>query len=192
MAKQLAQATREVPGLTLRSINMKNFTEEMRLMMSMYNEAWEQNWGFVPTSEEEILYVAKMLKPIVDPEMAFFAFVNGDPAAFSVCLPNLNEAIRDLNGKLFPFGWAKLLWRLKRGLRTIRLPLMGIRKPYRGTKVGVLSALMNVEMQERAQRRGYKTAELSWTLEDNDKINKGIELMGGKKYKTYRIYEKEL
>lgn len=192
IAHQLAEATRQYPGLTLRSINMKNFAAEIRLMMSIYNEAWEQNWGFIPTTEDEIQYIAKMLKPIVDPEMAFFAFVNGEPAAFSVSLPNINEAIRDLNGKLLPFGWVKLLWRLKRGLKSVRVPLMGIRKPYRGTQVGVLSVLMNVEMHRRGTLRGYQTAELSWTLEDNEKINKGIELMGGKRYKTYRIYEKSL
>lgn len=192
VALQLAEATRQYPGLSLRSINMKNFEEEIRLMMNIYNEAWAQNWGFVPATESEIQYVAKMLKPIVDPEMVFFAYVNDDPAAFSVCLPNINEAIRDLDGKLFPFGWAKLLWRLKRGLSSIRLPLMGIRKPYRGTQVGVLSALMNVEMHQRGIKRGYKTAELSWTLEENEKVNKGIELMGGRRYKTYRIYEKEI
>lgn len=189
---QLAEATRATPGLTLRSINMKNFEADVRLMMQIYNEAWAENFGFIPAGEEEILYTAKMLKPIVDPEMVFFAYMNGDPAAFSVVLPNVNEAIRDLNGKLLPFGWLKLLWRLKRGLKSVRLPLMGIRKPYRGTKVGVLSALMNVEMQLRGQRRGYQTGELSWTLEDNEKINMGIELMGGRRYKTYRIYEKEI
>lgn len=191
-ALQLAEATRRYPGLTLRSIEMKNFEDEVRLMMRIYNEAWAENFGFVPVGEEEIFYLAKTLKPIVDPEMILFASVNGDPAAFSLGLPNVNEAIRDLKGKLFPFGWAKLLWRLRRGLKSVRLPLMGIRKPYRGTKVGVLSALMNVEMQLRGQKRGYKTAELSWTLEDNEKINKGIDLMGGRRYKTYRIYEKEL
>jgi len=192
-AQQLADATREYPGLTLRTINMKKFKEEVRLMMQIYNEAWEQNWGFVPAGEDEIQYIAKMLKPIVDPEMIFFAFVGDDPAAFSICLPNINEAIRDLNGKLLPFGWVKLLWRLKRGLKSIRLPLMGVRKPYRGSKLGALSVLLNVEMHRRALLRGcYKIGECSWTLEENERINKGIEFMGGKKYKTYRIYEKEL
>lgn len=189
---QLAEATRATPGLTLRSINMKRFEEEVRLMMQIYNEAWAENFGFIPAGEDEIRYVAKMLKPIVDPEMICFAFIHDDPAAFSIVLPNINEAIRDLNGRLFPFGWIKLLWRLKRGLKSVRLPLMGVRKPYRGTKVGVLSVLMNVELQLRGQARGYQTAELSWTLEDNEKINKGIEWMGGRRYKTYRIFEKEI
>lgn len=193
VTQQLADATREYPGLTLRTINMKKFKEEVRLLMQIYNEAWEQNWGFVPAGEDEILYIAKMLKPIVDPEMIFFAFVGNDPAGFSLCLPNINEAIRDLNGKLLPFGWAKLLWRLKhKGLKSLRLPLMGIRKPYRGSKLGALSVLMNVEMHRRGLSRGYKTGELSWTLEDNERINRGIEFMGGEKYKTYRVYEKEL
>jgi len=191
-ALQLAEATRAHPGLVLRSINMKEFDKEIRLMMTIFNEAWAQNWGFIPLTEEEIGHMAKELKPVIDPEMVFFALVDGDPAAFSICLPNINEAIQDLKGKLFPFGWAKLLWRLKRGLKSVRLCLMGVRKPYRGSAIGALSVLMNVEMHRRGALRGYKTAELSWTLEDNEKINRGIEFMGGKRYKTYRIYEKEL
>ncbi|MDO8493944.1 MAG: hypothetical protein Q7S68_01220 [Deltaproteobacteria bacterium] len=191
-AVQIADATRAYPGLTLRSINMKNFAEEVRLMMGIYNEAWGENWGFIPAAEAEIQYVAKQLKPIIDPNMAFFAFVNGDPAGFSVFIPNVNEAIRDLNGKLFPFGWAKLLWRLKRGLKSGRLCLMGIRKPYRGSKLGSLSVLLNVEMHLRSRKGRYQYGELGWTDEANDRINQGISFMGGRKYKTYRIYEKEL
>lgn len=191
-AQQLADYTRQYPGLTLRPFNMKKFKEEVRLMMQIYNEAWSENFGFVATDEEEIGYIANMLKPIIDPNMTLFAFVNGDPAAFSVCLPNINEAIFDLKGRLFPFGWAKLLWRLKKGLKSLRLCLMGIRRPYRGSKLGSLSVLMNVEMQHRAIANGYKTGELSWTLEQNDRINKAIEFMGGKKYKTYRVFEKDL
>lgn len=192
-AQQLADFTRQHPGLTLRPFNMKNFKEEVRLMMQIYNEAWSANLGFVPTDEEEIGYIAQMLKPIIDPDMTLFAFVNGDPAAFSVCLPNINEAIFDLKGRLFPFGWAKLLWRLKRGLKSLRLCLMGVRPAYRGRKFGgSLSVLLNVEMQLRGIANGYKTGELSWTLENNDRINKGIEFMGSKKYKTYRIFEKDL
>lgn len=190
---QLAEATRRYPGLTLRSIDMKNFDRDLRTMIGIFNEAWAQNRGFVPATEEEIRYIAKSMKPIIDPEMAFFAFVNGDPAAFSICLPNINEAIHDLRGRLFPFGWAKLLWRLKvKRLKSARLCLMGIRKPYRGSALGALSVLMNVEMHRRGLPRGYQAAELGWTLEDNERINKGIAFMGGRRYKTYRIYEKGL
>lgn len=190
-ALHLAEATRQYPGLTLRSINMKNYDEEIRLMIRIFNEAWEQNWGFLPMTEEEISHMAKQLKPVVDPAMAFFAYVGEEPAAMSITLPNVQEAIRDLRGRLFPLGWAKLLWRIRRGLSSVRMCLMGIRKPYRGGKVGALSVLMNVEAHRRALERGcYKTAELSWTLEDNERINRGIEFMGGRRYKTYRVYEK--
>lgn len=191
-AKQLAEATREYPGLEIRSFNKKEFDSEILLMMSLFNEVWAQNWGFVPMSEEEIRHAAGQLKQILDPEMALFVFVDKKPAAFSVCLPNINEAIRDLNGKLFPFGFLKLLWRLKKGLKSARLCLMGIRKPYRGGALGALSVLMNVESHRRGVQRGYQEGELSWTLEENERINKGIEFMGGRRYKTYRIYEKEL
>lgn len=190
---QLAQATRSTPGLILRSLDKKHFDQDVALMIQIFNEAWSQNWGFVPMTDCEVQHMSKNLKPIIDPELAFFAYVEGEPAAMSIALPNINEAIFDLRGKLFPFGWAKLIWRLKKkGLKSARLCLMGIRKPYRGSKLGALSVLMNVEMQRRGTLRGYQAAELSWTLEENEKINKGIEFMGGKKYKTYRIYEKEL
>ena len=191
-AKELAEATRAYPGLSIRSFDKKHFDSEIRRMMEMFNEVWSQNWGFVPMTEEEIRHAAKQLKPIIDPHMAFFVFVDNDPAAFSVCIPNINEAIQDLNGKLLPFGFLKLLWRLKRGLKSARLCLMGIRKPYRGGALGALSVLMNVEIHRRGVQRGYKHAELSWTLEDNERINKGIEFMGGRRYKTYRIYEMPL
>ncbi|MDO8527942.1 MAG: N-acetyltransferase [Deltaproteobacteria bacterium] len=191
---QLAEATAAYPGLTLRSVNMKNFDEDIRLMLQIFNEAWEKNWGFVPATEDEMKYIAKMLKPIIDPSMAFFALVNGEPAAFSIALPNINEAIKDLNGKLFPFGFLKLLWRIKKrgGIKSARLCLMGIRKPYRGSALGALSVLMNVESHRRGLKRGLTSGECGWTLEDNDRINKGIEFMGGKRYKTYRIYEKSI
>lgn len=191
-AKELAEATRAHPGLSIRSFNKKDFDGEIRRMLVLFNEVWSQNWGFVPMTEEEMHHAAKQLKPILDPEMAFFVFVDNDPAAFSVALPNFNEAIRGLNGKLLPFGFLKLLWRLKRGLQSARLCLMGIRKPYRGGALGALSVLMNVEIHRRGVQRGYKQAELSWTLEDNDRINMGIEFMGGRRYKTYRIYEMPL
>lgn len=192
-AVQLAEATLQYPGLKLRTLNMKKYDEEIRVMIRIFNEAWAENWGFIPMTTAEIDHMAKQLKPIIDPQMAFFAFVGNDPAAMSISLPNVNAAIQDLHGRLFPFGWAKLLWRIKKGLPSLRKCLMGIRKPYRGSKVGALSVLMNVEAHRRALKRGcYKTAELSWTLEDNERINKGIEFMGGRRYKTYRVYEKRL
>lgn len=193
-ALQLDAVTREHPGFSIRTLNMKKYDEEIRIMIRIFNEAWAQNWGFIPMTEIEIDHMAKQLRPLVDPEMAFFAFVGADPAAMSICLPNVNEAIQDLHGRLFPLGWAKLLWRLKVSrLKSLRMCLMGIRPPYRGGRVGALSVTMNVEAHRRALARGcYKTAELSWTLEDNERINRGIEFMGGRRYKTYRVYEKEI
>jgi len=191
-AMQLADATREYPGLKIRSLNMKKYDEEVRLVMSMFNEVWSQNWGFIPFNKEEIGHLAKEMKSFLDPEMILFAHVNGDPAAFVLFIPNVNEAVRDLKGKLLPLGWLKLMLRMKRGLKSGRFWALGVRKPYRGSKLGALSVLMNVECHLRARKRGYKKAELGWTLETNEHINRGIEFMGGKRYKTYRIYEKEL
>lgn len=190
---QLAEATKSYPGLKIRSLNPKKYYEEIALMVDLFNEIWGNNWGFVPISKKEAHHMAKELKPILVRDMVYFAEIDGDPAAFSMAIPNINEALHDLNGKLFPFGWLKLLWRLKmKKIHSARLALLGIRKPYRGGALGALSVLLYCEAQRRSVPHGYTMGELSWTLEDNEKINRGIEFMGARKYKTYRIYEKAL
>lgn len=193
-AEQLAEATyQNNPDLNVRSINMKNFGEELQLVMSMFNEIWSQNWGFVPFSDELVAHLAKELKPILDPELVFIAFVKNDPAAFAMSVPNINEMIQQFNGRLFPFNWLRLTKQIIRPKwKTARMMALGVRKPYRGSQFGVLSVLMNIEMHRRGHKNGYQKAELGWTLEDNERVNQGIQLMGGKKYKTYRIYEKEI
>jgi hypothetical protein len=138
--------------------------------------------------------MGKNLKPIVRSEHAWIGEVEGEAAAMTVALPNLNEAIADLNGRLLPFGWAKLLWRLKvRGTRSGRMVLMGVRKRYQGTPRGAALALGVIEaMRSWHAAHGVKEAELSWVLEDNRPTQDLIELIGGRAYKTYRIYEKSL
>jgi hypothetical protein len=131
---------------------------------------------------------------ILDPEIALIAELEGRPVAVSVALPNLHEVIHDMGGKLFPFGIVKLLYRLKvQGVKSARLVMLGIRKELRGVKkYGGLSHMLYSEMNDRGKKRGYTHGELSWTLEDNHPVNLGIRSMGGKVYKTYRIYEKRL
>ena len=190
---QVAEEVRKYPGLTIREVGRATIDKDVRILLDVFNSAWSHNWGFVPLTENEIRKAIKDFKLILEPKLALIAEVNGIPAAISLALPNLNEAIRDLNGRLFPFGLVKLLYRLKRKkIRSARLMLLGIKKEFRGSILGGLSVLLYVEKHRRSSELGHWGGELSWTLEDNEKINAGIEFMGGEHYKTYRIYEAPL
>jgi GNAT superfamily N-acetyltransferase len=183
-----------LPEIKLRSVNLAHMRSELDIIMDIYNDAWRDLWSVVPALPEEVKKVASDLRLILNPEMAFIAELDGRPVGMCIALPNINEAARDLGGKLLPFGWIKLLWRLKvQGPKSGRLMMLGIRQEMRGMrKYAGLSMAMYVEIAQRAQRLGYEWAELSWTLEDNRPISAGIIAMGGKVYKKYRIYEKEI
>jgi hypothetical protein len=195
-----AQATRlrerlsKGAGLTFRPLEMRRFDEELRTIVDIFNDAWLDNWAFIPMTPAEVRYLGKNLKPIVRAEYGWIGEVNGEPAAMTVTLPNINEAIADLGGRLLPFGWAKLLWRLKvRGTRTARMPLMGVRRRYQGSQKGAALALGVIEAARRWHAaHGAKQAELSWVVEDNRPTHEIIRMVGGQPYKTYRIYEKAL
>jgi hypothetical protein len=193
-AKRMLERLSRGAGLSFRPIEMRHFDEELQIIVDIFNDAWSDNWGFVPMTPAEVRYMGKNLKPIVRSEHAWIGEVEGEAAAMTVALPNLNEAIADLNGRLLPFGWAKLLWRLKvRGTRSGRMVLMGVRKRYQGTPRGAALALGVIEaMRSWHAAHGVKEAELSWVLEDNRPTQDLIELIGGRAYKTYRIYEKSL
>lgn len=184
----------KLPEVSIRTMDRKQLDRDVRLVMDIFNDAWSENWGFVPLTEAELAKMAQDMKLILNPELTRIAEVDGEPAAFVVTLPNINESIRDLNGQLFPFGFAKLLYRLKIDKpKTARLALLGIKKKFRQMrKYAGLSAYLYVEMNETAKRLGVRMGELSWTLEDNGPVNVGIRMMGGKVYKTYRVYEGEL
>jgi hypothetical protein len=137
--------------------------------------------------------MAKELRQIVDPNMAVIVEVDGKPAGVVMVTPDFNEAIRDLNGRLFPFGWAKLLWRLKvRRIKSGRLMILGVKKEYRTRHYLAMGYLLCDEIYHRARDRGYRRAEFSWTLETNTAINTMIHNIGTRLYKTYRLYEKPL
>ena len=190
---QIAEAVRQHPGLVIREVDPKHLERDVRIILEVFNSAWEKNWGFVPLTEAEIKKAAKDFKLILDPRIALIAEVEGKPAAICLAVPSLHEAIRDLNGKLFPIGLVKLLYRLKRHkIRSARLVLLGVKKEYRGSILGGLSVLLYCEVGRRGREAGYRASESSWTLEDNEKINAGIEFMGAERYKTYRIYEKKI
>ena len=192
-AHQIADAVREYPGLSIRTINIKHVERDLNIIMDVFNSAWSKNWGFTAFTPEEIKQAAKDLKKIVDPEICLIAEVEGKPAGIVFCIPNLNELIKDLKGRLFPLNFFRLLYRLKfHPPRNGRIALLGIKKEYRGSILGGLSILLYIDVHHRCQKRGYTMGELSWTLEDNVKINEGIKFMGGQHYRTYRVYEKNL
>jgi hypothetical protein len=181
-------------GVVLRKLDMSRYDEEVKALTSILNDAWSENWGFVPTTEAETAQLGKALKDVLDPRLVLFAEIDGEVAAFIVLLPNVNEAIEGLNGKLLPFGWAKLLWRLKvKRVKSIRIPLMGLKKKFADSLRGqvVPFHLMNAG-RDAGIGLGYEKFEFSWILEDNLPMRRISEAMGAEIYKTYRIYEKAL
>jgi hypothetical protein len=183
-----------LPEIRARTVDKKNIDEEVRVVMDIFNDAWSENWGYVPLSEAELRQLASVFRILLVPELTRVVSIDGEPGAFAIALPNLNEMIADLGGRLLPFGLPKVLWRLKvEGAKTARLILLGIRKKYRHVrKYAGLSTYMYVEMNRAGQRLGIKWGELSWTEENNAPVNVGIKFMGGKIYKRYRVYERGL
>ncbi|WP_340118181.1 dATP pyrophosphohydrolase [Pelagibius sp. 7325] len=180
--------------MTVRPIDMRRYEEDLAVIIDIFNDAWSDNWGFVPMSQSELKHMAKALKPIVRPEFIAIAELNGTPAAMAISLPNVNEAIADLNGRLLPLGWLKLLWRLKvKTTKSARMPLMGVRKAYHSSRLGAALAIGVIDSVRRAQVAvGTEGGELSWILEDNLRMRRMIEQMGGIAYKTYRVYQRGL
>ena len=148
----------------------------------------------MPLSEVETKQLAKQLRILLNEKLIWFAEFEGEPVGFIVCLPNVNEAIRDLRGKLAPFGWAKLLWRLKvAGLKSARVPLMGIRRNFSQGLLGSLTPFLLIDAVRReGLKLGIRSVELSWILEDNEPMRRINEVIGGTAYKTYRLYSKTL
>jgi hypothetical protein len=181
-------------GLELRGLDFKAYDKEISVMTEIMNDAWKNNWGFTPVTEAETLQLAKSLKPVVDKRMVYFATIDGEDAGFGVCLPNVNEAIRDLGGKLFPFGVLKLLWRLKvSGVKTGRVPLMGVKRKFARDFRGMLLPFILIDaMRKGARKAGIQKVEMSWILEDNKPMRGIIEAVDSRRYKTYRVYEKAL
>lgn len=180
-------------GIRIRHIDMRRIDEEFGLVMDIFNDAWSENWGFVPFTPAELTHMARQLKPLLDPTWTAVAEYEGKAVGFAILLPNLNEVIRDFGGRLLPFNWLKMLLRLKRGVRTGRVPLMGVRRSFAGGLLGGMVPLAMIHsLQVHAAPKGMRHGELSWILEDNRPMRRMIEALGAKAYKTYRIYEKSL
>ena len=178
----------------IRRLQKSNFVNELEIIRNIFNDAWSQNWGFIPWTEAEFEHLGKDLKMLADEELVKFAEVDGKPAAFIVLLPNINEIIQDLNGRLLPFGWFKMLWRLKvKYPNSARIPLMGVRSQYHDSLMGAALAFgVIADLQQPALKRDIKEVELSWILEDNMGMRNIIESINSRVYKTYRIYSKQL
>lgn len=182
------------PEVTARHVNPANVEGDSRIIMDIYNDAWADHWGFVPFTQSELKRFAKDLKLILVPELTQIAFVNGEPAAVAIAVPNVNEVIFDFKGRLFPTGFAKLLYRLKvQRPQTARLIILGIRKKFRAKReYAGLSVYLYAKLNDAGQKLGIRWGELGWTDEDNGPVNAAIKMMGGRVYKRYAIFEREL
>lgn len=180
--------------VVLRRLRRDRFGEEMEVLRDIFNDAWSENWGFVPFTEAEFAELGTSLRLLVPDDFIQIAEVDGNPAAFMAGLPNLNEIFAGLNGNLFPFGWIRLIRHLKsRGVRTGRIPLMGVRKQFQNTPLGMALAFMVIDAPRQAGiSRGIQALELSWILEDNKPMRSILKYLGCKEYKRYRIYGKTL
>ena len=191
MRRGAAVIYRRNPGLSVRTLDMSRFGEEVATIRGIYNDAWSDNWGFVPITDNEFAHLAKAMKSIVDPRICFFVELNNEPVGFTICLPDINPALQRLpNGRLLPFGLAKLLILTKfAGVHDVRMPLMGVRKAYHGRALDVLPVL---ETMERATGYGYQSSETSWVLDNNHVLKNLLSSINAVVDKEYAILEASL
>ena len=181
--------------LQIRKVDKSRFDEEAQLILGLLNEAWSDNWGFVPLTKSEIAYAGKKLKPIIYEDLVRIAEYDGEPVAFMITIPDMNALIKDLNGELFPFNWAKLLWRLRKPrTERARVPLMGVAKRFHGSRLASQLAFMLIEFTRRdcVGTYGINTGEFGWILEDNKGMLSIAELPGARINHRFRIYERPL
>jgi len=176
------------PQLHIRPIHLRRLDEELKIIKDIYNQAWSRNWGFVPLTDEEINLLAKELKSLIVSDLVLFAYWGEDPIGFSVSLPDYNVVLKHLNGRIGLLGLLKFFY-YSRKINKIRVMLLGVKPDFQ--KKGV-EGLLYIETFRNGIKKGYYRAECSWILEENVLMQHGIEAMGGKRYKTYRIYETQL
>jgi GNAT superfamily N-acetyltransferase len=179
----------------IRHVDKSRFDQEAALIIGILNDAWSDNWGFVPFTAAEIAYAGKKLKPIVFEDLIRIAEVDGEPVAFMMTLPDLNEKLRDFNGSLLPFNWAKLLWWLRAPkVRTMRVPLMGVLKKLQSSRLASQLAFMMIEYIRRSAVADYGAThgDFGWVLASNGPMKSVGEAVGGTVDRVYRIYSKAL
>ena len=186
---RIADKVREHAGVTLRGVNLRHFDSELARIKEVYNAAWEPSWGFVSMTDAEFDKLARDLRPCIAPDLALIVESEGEPIAFSLTVPDYNQPLKKLNGRLtsfgVPLGLAKLRWNARK-IDRVRLIALGVKSGWRRRG---LDALLVVETIRRADRLGYAGGEISWTLEDNDPLNRAIESCGCARTKLYRMYE---
>jgi len=180
-----ARIAQERHHVQMRRLDMKRFWEEVELIKPVYRKAWAKNWGAIPMTDAEFTYLANNLRQIADPDLVYLALIDGQPVGCFVALPDYNQVAYHLNGRLFPVGWIKLLW-YKRKIDGIRVLIMGVLEEHR---LKGIEALFYQEAARVAAPKGYKWVEMSWILEDNYNVRRGIEMLGGKIYRRYRLYD---
>ncbi len=173
------------PNVTVRPFDKKRFASEVEKFRTVYNSAWERNWGFVPMTDHEIDHMAKQLKQVLDPGLIRIAEIDGRPVGFALALPDLNQALRHADGRLFPLGLPKILW-YARKINRARVLVLGVVKEYR--KLGI-DVIMYRDLFRYGMEKGYYAGEFSWILEDNMAIRRPLEGFGAEVYKTYRVYQ---
>jgi hypothetical protein len=183
------------PRIRIRNVDKSKFDQEAALILNLLNDAWSNNWGYVPLTPAEIAYAGKKLKPIIFNELVRIAELDGEPVAFMLTIPDINELTKDLNGELFPFNFIKLLWRLRKPrTRRLRVPLMGVARKLHGSRLASQLAFMMIEFTRRdaVSKFGATHGEFGWILEDNKGMLSIAQLPGAEINHRYRIYEKVL
>ena len=194
MTRMMVEYAKKSNAISWRPLDKSDFIGEIQRAMHIFNDAWSDNWGFLPFPDEDIQHLAKEMKPLIEPERFLMGSIDGELTAFLCMLPDINELAGGFDGKLLPFNWAKLVYRLKsQKARQARIPLMGLKREYHNTRKGLaLIAALCEESFEVARQAGFTHCELSWILEDNDGMIAICEQASAKPYKTYRMYEKQI
>ena len=195
LINRMVAAIERNPRVVIRTVDKAHFARDSAIILNLLNDAWSGNWGFVPLTDAEIAYAGKKLKPIIFEDLVRIAELDGEPVAFMLTIPDINELIADLDGELFPFGFVKLLWRLRKPKVTrVRVPLMGVAKRLHGTRLAGQIAYTLIEYIRRAcvENYGVKRGEFGWVLEDNQGMTSIAQLPGAEINHTYRIYQKTL
>ena len=188
MIWKVAEAAERDHGVTLRKMRKKHIGREVKAFVDIYNAAWKENWGFTPMREEDFAHTAKDLKPLLSEDWMMACDKDGETIAIALTVPDFNQAFARANGRLLPFGWARLLWKLPR-IDQVRVGFLGVKPEYQHTGVAALMYREHFEMAATTRQTG---GEMGWILETNEAMNRAMEGMGGKIVKRYRVYEKDL
>jgi len=195
LIQRIVQSGEKNDRIVIRKVDKSKFDRDAAIILAILNDAWGNNWGFVPITDSEVAFTGKKLKPIVFEDLIRIAELDGEPVAFMMTLPDLNEPLKGMNGSLFPFNWAKLLWWLRKPkCRTMRVPLMGVLKELQSSRLASQLAFMMIEFIRRdaVGRYGASRAEIGWVLDDNQGMNSIAAAIDSKVNKVYQIYARDL